>query len=404
MATYTRRERIIVLVLALGAFTGTLNGVLLIPFLGLVAREFRLSEAAVGQLSTTYAVIGAVVGLLAAPLMDRFQRKRLVQFGLLVVGLGAALSATAPSFPVLLFSRALAGFSAAFVNSCCYAATSDVFPDPDRRNRCIGTLFSAAGIVAVVGVPILAQLALAFGWRWAVATLLVPVALLTVGASLLPRRELKPRQAGVVGDYLARYREVLRHAAVSWLLAANLLRNVAWMVPLTYSVAIWIGLFHLSLRDYGWVFSGAGVVFFVGSNVAPALLRRIVPYRAFLLGLVLQFAAGLGFVLTRGNLGGALFAWDGVFCFGGPLSGVAMNVLLQDVLPESRGAVLSLSTTTNQSGSALAGILGGLILAWLGAGALLPLTSLLIPAAMLACRLSVRRPATVAEPVEYGLV
>lgn len=101
MTAYTRREWAIVLVLALGTFTGVLNIYLLTPFLGLVAREFRLSVAAVGQLSTAFALVGAVTGVLAAPLMDRYQRRRLLQFGLVVGGLAAALAALAPSFLLL---------------------------------------------------------------------------------------------------------------------------------------------------------------------------------------------------------------------------------------------------------------------------------------------------------------
>lgn len=403
MTTYTRREWLIVLVLSLASFTGVLTIYLLTPFLGLVAHEFRLSEAAAGQLATVYAVVGAVVGLLAAPLMDRYQRRGLLQFGLAITGLTTALSAAAPSFVVLLVARALSGFGSVFVMTCCYVAASDAFPDLDRRNRCVGILFSASGIAAVVGVPILTQLATAFGWRWAVASLLVPIVVLAAGASLLPNQKTGARRAGLLTDYLARYRHVLAHRAVSWLLAANLLRNVVWNVPLIYSVSIWIELYHLSLRGYGWLFSAFGMVFFAASNLAPGVIRRGSPYRAFAGGMALQLAAGAGFALTSRSLWGALAAYGVVFCFSGAVVGVALNVLLQDVVVESRGAVLSLSTTTNQAGLALGGLLGGLILATLGPVALIPLISLLAPATVLAGWLSVRRPAPAAgqaEPVE----
>ncbi|HET9014900.1 MAG TPA: MFS transporter [Thermomicrobiaceae bacterium] len=400
MTAYSRREWLIVLVLSLGTFIGVLNVYLLTPFLGLVARQFGVSEAAVGLLSTVYSLVGAVVGLLAAPLMDRYQRKRLLQFGLVVVGVGVALSAVAPSYTVLLPARALAGFGSAFLFSCAYAAASDVFPDANRRNRCIGILYSATGIGAVLGIPVLTQLAAAFGWRWAVVSLLVPIAALTAGANLLPRLALDARRAGMLADYLGRYRQVLGHTEVSLLLTVSLLRNVVWTVPLIYSVAIWNGLFHLSLRGFGWVFSVGGVVYFVASNLAPAVLRRVSPLRAFVAASVVQLAAGLGFGLTTGSLTGALIVFCGGIAGSGPVAIVALNVLLQDVLPEYRGAVLSLSGTMGEAGSALGGIVGGLILVTLGAIALVPLTSVLIPASVLVCWLSVRRPVRVAQPAE----
>lgn len=253
----------------------------------------------------------------------------------------------------------------------------------------------------VIGFPILTELATAFGWRWAVASLLVPVALLTAGASLLPQRELGGRRTGLVADYLARYRHVLGHAEVNWLLAVNLLRNLAWTAPLIYGVVIWGELFHLSLRGYGWMSSLAGVVYFVGSNLAPALIRRSSAFRAFLAAAALQVVTSAGFALAVGHLTAALAAYCGLV-FAGGMAAVAVNVMMQDVLPESRGAVLSLSGTMSQSGSALGGALGGLILATLGAVVIAPLINLLMPAAVLAGWLSVRRPAPLAEPIEQA--
>ncbi|HEU5423991.1 MAG TPA: MFS transporter, partial [Nitrolancea sp.] len=167
MGGYTRREQLIILALALGTFTGVLNVYLLTPFLKLVAGAFGISQAAAGQLATVYALVAGLTGLLTAPLMDRYQRRLLLQFGLLIVALGTVLSALAWSFPLMLAARALAGFGAAFAGGCLYAAASDAFPDLGKRNRCVGILLSATGIAAVVGIPILTQLEALTSWRWA---------------------------------------------------------------------------------------------------------------------------------------------------------------------------------------------------------------------------------------------
>ena len=75
--------------------------------------------------------------------------------------------------------------------------------------------------------------------------------------------------------------------------------------------------------------------------------------------MVMQLAAALAFPLALGNLTLALLLFCGPLAVGGAFAAVAMNILLQDSLPEARGAVLSLSTTTQRAGSALGGILGG---------------------------------------------
>ncbi len=140
--------------------------------------SFHVSESTAGQLSTAYALTAALIGLLAAPLMDRYQRKQVLWAGLLIVAIGTALSAIAWSFPALLVARAAAGFGAAFVGSCTMAAASDAFPNVDKRNRCVGMLMSATGIASIIGVPILTHLASFAGWRWAVASMLILVLLL----------------------------------------------------------------------------------------------------------------------------------------------------------------------------------------------------------------------------------
>ena len=383
MKTYTRREWIIVLVLSLSTFTGILNLYLLTPFLKLVASEFHVSESAAGQLSTAYTVAAGVIGLLAAPLMDRYQRGRILQVGLLIVALGTILSAVAWSFPALLIARAGAGLGAAVVSGCNMAAASDAFPNLDKRNRCVGILISATGFAGVIGMPILTHIASYASWRWAVASLLVLVVMVIAGVSLLPRRELNARQP-LLADYAARYRQVLHHTEATYLLLASLIRNIIWTAPLIYSVAIFIGLFHLSLAGYGWVFMIAGIYYFVASNLAPQAVRRTSARRVFVASTLVQLAGALAFSLALGHLVLAILFFCGLFFAAGAFAAVAMNILLQDSVPESRGAVLSLATTTQQAGSALGGMVGGVVLAELSAGALLPVISLLTPIVLFA--------------------
>lgn len=382
MKAYTRREWLIVLVLSLSTFTGILNLYLLTPFLKLVADEFHVSESAAGQLSTAYAVAAGAMGLIAAPLMDRYQRKQVLWAGLAIVAVGTAFSSIAWSFPSLLLARAAAGFGAAFVTSCTMAAASDAFPNLEKRNRCVGVLLSATGIATIIGIPILTHLATYFGWRWAVASMLFLVAVLMGGISMLPDRELNARQS-FFADYLARYRQVFNHAETTYLLLASLIRNIIWTAPIIYSVAIFIGLFHMSLAGYGWVFAIAGVFYFVASNLAPQAIQGTSARHVFVASTLVQLAVALAFTVALDSLALAV----GLFCVvavAGAFAAVSLNILLQDSLPEARGAVLSLSTTTGRAGSAVGGILGGVILAGLSAGALLPVINLLAPVALFA--------------------
>lgn len=399
MRGYTRRERLIILALSLGSFTSVLNIYLLTPFLKLVAAEFGVSQSAVGQLATIYALSAGIVGLLAAPLMDRYQRQRLLQLGLLLAAAGTLLSAVAWTFPILFLAQAIAGSGAAISGSACYAAASDAFPDSGKRNRCVGILFAAAGMAGVIGIPLLTQIGAAASWHWAVASLMLPLLIVVAAASVLPRRQIDTSRT-LVADYLASYRRVLHHGETTFLLLANLVRNIIWSLPLIYSAAIWMGLFHVSLRGYGWLFLVGGTSYFLGSNLAPAALRRLPARITVVAAALAQLVAALGFLLAGGRLMPAVLLYWGAFCFAAALGAVALNILLQDSLPEVRGAVLSLSSTTQQAGSAVAAIAGGVFLAGFSAGALLPLAGLLTPLVLGAVWQSGRayQPASVASP------
>jgi predicted MFS family arabinose efflux permease len=186
------------------------------------------------------------------------------------------------------------------------------------------------------------------------------------------------------------------------LLFASLVRNIIWTVPLIYSVAIWVDTFQLSLSGYSWVFLVGGAVYFVASNVTPALVRRLGARRVAVVGSLLQLVAALGFGGANGYLVAALLIYCGAFCAAGAAVALALNVLLQDSLPEARGAVMSLSGAAQQAGAALGGVLGGLILAGVSALALVPLISMLTPLVLVALWRSSQVDQSVASPALAG--
>ena len=402
MSAFTRRERLIVLALAVAVFTGTLNVYLLTPFLKLIAADFGVSEAAAGQLSTTYALAAGLVGLIVAPLVDRYQRRRLLYLAVAIISVSTVFTAVAPSFPALLLAHGLAGFGAAFGASSCFAIASDAFPDQHKRNRSLGLVIAAGGVSSVIGVPILTQIAAASSWRWAVAALLVPCVVATLLIRVLPSRSLGSRTT-FVRDYLASYRRVLHNHETRWLYLATLTLATAETAPLIYSASIWQGLFDLSLESFGWIFLLGGVCYAIGSNLAPVLLRRRSPREACMLTGGLQFLAALSFPLVDSSLPAALFVYAGPVVMLSALNVVALNVLLQDSLPADRGAVLSLDGTIAKCGTACAAIFGGIILAAAGEGAIIPLINLVLPFTLLAFWRSGQgpgKPALVLETVE----
>src|SRR5439155_5800994 len=103
-------------------------------------------------------------GLLAAPFIDRFDRRNvlLLAYGGFILGtLSCALS---QNFTSLLSARALSGAFGGLSSSMVLAIIGDVVP-AQRRATGVGVVMTAFSLAAALGVPFGLRLAQAFRWE-----------------------------------------------------------------------------------------------------------------------------------------------------------------------------------------------------------------------------------------------
>jgi putative MFS transporter len=133
-----------------------------------IIREFSLAPAQSGLIASATAV-GMFVGAAASGrLADRYGRRAVFTTTLVVFSAGAALSALAPSFELLLVARVVAGIGLGGELPVASTLVSELSPRASRGRMIVllesfwayGTIL--AGIVAITVVP-------SFGWRWAFA-------------------------------------------------------------------------------------------------------------------------------------------------------------------------------------------------------------------------------------------
>jgi predicted MFS family arabinose efflux permease len=135
------------------------------PMLGQMGAEFGADEAAVGRIATlTFAgYLGGMVFII--PLGDRMDKRHVILGQLVVVMLGCAAMAMAPSLAVAAALGFLIGLGACL--------TQGIIPliaeltGPGERGKAIGTLMSALFIGILFGRVAGGFMASQFGWRWA---------------------------------------------------------------------------------------------------------------------------------------------------------------------------------------------------------------------------------------------
>lgn len=156
-------EKWLLFLLAAVQFTHIMDFMVMMPLGPQLQRELNVTPQQFGGFISSFAITAGVVGLLAAPFIDRFDRRKLLLFcyaGFAVGTLACGLSTTAP---MLQIARAICGAFGGVSGAAIMAIVADVVP-PERRARGMGIIMTAFSFAAAAGVPI--GLKLAQIWRW----------------------------------------------------------------------------------------------------------------------------------------------------------------------------------------------------------------------------------------------
>ena len=164
MSTSRYSERTLLLLLAAVQFTHILDFMVIMPLGEQLMRELAIGPAAFSHLVAAYTISAGVVGLLTAPFMDRFDRRKvllLAYAGFFIGTLACAFSTTAK---MLLVSRCICGAFGGVSGATIMAIVGDIVP-PQRRASGMGVIMTAFAAAAALGVPFGLYLAQKFRWE-----------------------------------------------------------------------------------------------------------------------------------------------------------------------------------------------------------------------------------------------
>lgn len=119
--------------------------------LALFADHLGASAATVGFVVSSFGITAIVFRLIAAPIMDTYNRKYLVIFAALTVSASFLGLSVSTSIPMLVGFRMLQGCGMAFGNACCLAMVADMLPK-ERYTSGLG-YYSLAQVVCSAIAP-----------------------------------------------------------------------------------------------------------------------------------------------------------------------------------------------------------------------------------------------------------
>lgn len=359
-------------------------------------------------------LIASIVGLAAAAgPVGRRGPLPVLRTGLLVFAIGLVLSAAAPGMGSLVAARAVEGIGGGVLSTVIYASVNLAFP-ASARSRILA-LLAAAWVIPTLGAPPLAAwIAASWGWRWVFLGLLPAVGLtLACAAAPLSRIARMPDDrpavgvgtsralalalgcgalimaGGIVGSRgpamtvafafagggiavvvvmvdrvlprgtLAARRGLPSAIALRTLLAMSFF-GVEGFLPLATT-----GLLGWTPLEAGWLLSGAGITWTLGSFTEARLGGRASGRGAAVgAGVVLAGVVAEALALRAGGpASGLYFAWW-VAAFGmGVGYNVASATAMAKTAPGGEGATSSALGISDSLGIALGTGIGGLFVA-----------------------------------------
>jgi len=147
-----KNERILLLLLAAAMFTHIVDFMIIMPLGSQLMQLFSITPQQFSLLVSSYTITAGISGLMAALLIDRFDRKQAMLLVYSGFGIGTLACAYAPTYSILLMTRSLTGGFGGILGALILSIVSDAIP-LDRRAKGIGTVMASFGLASVIGVP-----------------------------------------------------------------------------------------------------------------------------------------------------------------------------------------------------------------------------------------------------------
>lgn len=344
-----RQLALILLALAMGGFAIGTSEFVVMGLITEIARGFGVTEPQVGHVISAYA-LGVVVGApLLAILGARLPRRSLLLWLMGFYALGNLASALAPSYPLMIVFRFIAGLPHGAYFGVAALVAAHASP-PEQRGKAVGRVMLGLSVALLVGNPLATWMGQALSWRYAFGVVtLIALATVAMTARVLPRGLGAPRT-----DALRELRDFNR--APVWLALgtgaigfAGMFAVFSYLPPALVQVT---GV-RESFVPFALVAFGAGGI--AGSLAGGWLFDRF-GFRAAAIVLVWSLAVLLAFPLA------ALSPWTVLPAVAAVGTMGALAPALQSHLMDVAGDAQTLAAASNHSAFNMANALGP----WLG--------------------------------------
>ncbi|MEO5683601.1 MAG: multidrug effflux MFS transporter [Chitinophagaceae bacterium] len=312
MAAKEKKTAYYIFILGLLSAIGPFSIDMYLPGFPAIAKDLHTTVGNV-SLSLSSFFIGISAGqFLYGPLLDRFGRKRPLYIGLaayLLASVGCAMCTSVNALITLRFLQAL-GSCAGMVAS--RAMVRDLFPVKDNA-KVFSMLMLVVGVSPIIAPTLGGYITAAFGWKYIFILLAFIVAgILTavrfgMPETRQPDTSLSLKPVPIIKNFLAVFKEpqFYTYAFTGAVSSAGLYAYIAG------SPYVFMELFHVSDRQYGWIFALIAMGLIGASQLNSVLLKNYESRQIIKVALFCQTITGL--LLFIGTATGFLELFSTIF-------------------------------------------------------------------------------------------
>lgn len=398
---WTPRVAVALAVLAAAAFVYVTAEIMPVGALPAIADDLRVSEATVGMLLGSYALVAALATVPLVRWTAAWPRRTTLLFTLICLAASQLISALAPTFTVLALGRVLCALTHGLMWSVIAPIGARLVP-ATHVGRATAAVYVGTGLALVVGSPLTAVMSQQWGWRSAVAVITVAaVAVLVAARFTVPLMVMPAPWTG------PRRRRHHRNRGLLMMSVLTLVGVTGHFISYTFIVVIIRDVVGVNGANLAWLLAAYGIA----GLAAMGLLARSGDRRpraaivGCLGGLSLVFAVLAGLALGDGHTPTPVLIGI-VAIVGWGATATAMSPMLQSAAmrhsPEDPDGASSLYVAAFQVGIMAGSVVGGLLFSHGGAAVMLTASALLIASA-LACVITSRHLLADVDVVDVGV-
>jgi DHA1 family bicyclomycin/chloramphenicol resistance-like MFS transporter len=263
-----------------------------------IARDLNTTVAHI-TLSITSFFIGISVGqMIYGPLLDRFGRKKPLYIGLMVYLVTSIACAYAPTANALIGIRFLQALGSCAGMVASRALVRDIFPVKENA-KIFSLLMLVLALSPIVAPTLGGYVTAAFGWqsifciRSTIAGLTLLLVLFKLPEGRKPDTSLSLLPRPIINGFL----EVTKVPQFYTYAFAGAIASSGLYAYIAGSPFVFMELYHVTEKQYGWIFAIIAMGLIVASQVNTLLLRRYSSEQIIRVTLFCQCLAGIALVL-----------------------------------------------------------------------------------------------------------